>query len=153
MKILTALLFSTTTYAQVDCSHYTFPMPTNIMTAIYKEDVAQLDELIQKGADINEQQTDGNFALAVSCSHRWKNKTLQLKFIRSLLNAGANPNLVDCWGETALFKCAPKASAEVIADLVSAGSNRESKSIYGVSICDQTLNNPEPLVEKMLCSY
>lgn len=94
-----------------------------------------VDYLIEKGADVNTwlKDSDPGSALQVAVWHD------RLDIIRTLLDAGANPNLTDCDDDTPLFASQSLAAAEM---LIAAGADPDSLNFLDMTAAD-FVDDPE----------
>jgi ankyrin repeat protein len=88
---------------------------TVLFVAAKYRDVEQVNFLLGKGADVNQQGGTGETALMAVCSRRWGIWDIEKEreIIRLLLDSGADLNLLDREGGTALMKIYRKEFAEL----------------------------------------
>ena len=94
-----------------------------------------IDELINRGADLNLKDKDGNTALHLAVN------TSDSILIESLLEAGANINLKDNDGNTALHLAVIRGDSISIESLLEAGADRTISNNNGQSPLDLAYEN------------
>ncbi|MDE2794039.1 MAG: ankyrin repeat domain-containing protein [Gemmatimonadota bacterium] len=93
---------------------------------------AALNALLEAGADVNAADSDGNTPLLASMGPERREGTLADLPMR-LLALGADPNLRDSRGRSALHKAAPVEGPEVVRALLEAGADPEALTDAGLS--------------------
>lgn len=104
--------------------------------------------LVDKGADVNKPNKDGNtpLMLAVLKGHR--------KVVKILLAKDADPNLQNACGCTALMGAAAYGDAEVIQDLLDKGADPNLRSKFsGSTALDRAASNGHMDAVKTLLEY
>ncbi len=88
-----------------------------IHIASYKGDLNMTNTLLEKGADVNFQTSEGNTALHIAA---WKGK---LKIANVLLEHDADPNLQTSGGNIALYLAAQEGHLEIVNTLLDKGAD------------------------------
>jgi hypothetical protein len=99
--------------------------PRSLASAANKGKNKLVQDLIKKGAKVNEKDGDGTTPLMLAAQEGHSN------VLRSLLAAGADINLKDHDGDTAIFYAAIGGSVDVIKALLAAGGNVKAVNKYG----------------------
>lgn len=127
-----------------------------LMKAVQKKNVKMMARILEAGADINQQDNEGNTALMLAIDNEYYpavayliakkadvNKTNHQgetplmhaaetgEFVGSLLDAGADITKQDALGETALMKAALFNNAGAVADLCFKGADLEVRDLNG----------------------
>ena len=113
-------------------------MSREVARAIFKNDVAKFDSLIENGVDINSitDQEGWNFLhralLAVS-------NPPSLEMVKHLIDKGVDVNAIDCYGNTPLHYAARLKAPDLIKVLLDAGSHIDPVNFEGVTPLRETL--------------
>lgn len=101
-----------------------------IVKRLLKRYLKMINLLLDKGANPNLQNKEGNTALIIAA------KIDDLELIQDLLNRGANPNLQNKEGDTALIMAIRKNNPQVIKELLKVGANPYLKNNSGKNAFD-----------------
>ena len=112
---------------------------------------AALNALLEAGADVNAADSDGNTPLLASMGPERRGGTLADLPMR-LLALGADPNLRDGRGRSALHKAAPVEGPEVVRALLEAGADPHAPTGAGLSPLHIAAESGSPGVVDLLVS-
>ncbi|GAA4344076.1 ankyrin repeat domain-containing protein [Flaviaesturariibacter amylovorans] len=112
-----------------------------VVRAARAGDVKKLERLLARGADINEQDIDGNTPLMAALL-AWQYAAAHL-----LLARGADVALRDREGHTALMWAAYRNRPELVQQLLQAGADPNARTNSGEAVLLFALSGPYPLAE------
>ncbi|XP_028809298.1 uncharacterized protein LOC114763708 [Denticeps clupeoides] len=151
-----------------------------LLSAVWKGDAEALSQFIRKESpkNVNKPNKDGWIPLhnAAYCGHLECLKVLlhaypdtinrrtnrnqtpiilavarkHLSIVKYLLMKGADPNISNNVGETALYKACEKSAEEVVEVLLSCGANVSRSSIQGVTPLHEAVKNHNVAISKLL---
>lgn len=107
-------------------------------------EVAQLQQLLKSGADVNTRQSDGSTALHLAVLRD------QQEAVTALLNAGADPVLLNRNGISPLFLAVQNGNAEIVSSLLKAGADPNTLSETGETILMTAAYTGKPEVVSLL---
>ena len=121
-------------------------MNAELLEAAEQGDVKLASRLLDRGADIEAKDEDGETAL-IKAARSSKTNVVSLLLVR-----GADIEAEDKYGYTALIKAARKAKTEVISLLLARGADIEARNKYGSTALKLAIKNNNFEVAKLLIS-
>ncbi|XP_059921499.1 ankyrin repeat domain-containing protein 34A [Gadus macrocephalus] len=112
-----------------------------LLKAVFQGKLRLTRLLIEGGAYINEGNERGETPISAACIASYDNPQTRNKMVRYLLEKGADPNIADKSGRTALMHaCAEQAGQEVVSLLLDNGADPSLKDYSGSSALVHAIN-------------
>ncbi|KAM6910315.1 ankyrin repeat domain-containing protein 34A [Xenentodon cancila] len=112
-----------------------------LLKAVFQGKLRLARLLLEGGAYINEGNERGETPISAACLATYDDSQTQQKMIRYLLEKGADPNIPDKSGRTALMHaCAEQAGKEVVSLLLENGADPSLKDYSGSSALVHAIN-------------
>ncbi|KAM6967669.1 ankyrin repeat domain-containing protein 34A [Aplochiton taeniatus] len=112
-----------------------------LLTAVFQGKLRLTRLLLEGGAYINEGNQRGETPIAAACLASYDDAHSRHKMVRYLLEKGADPNIPDKTGRTALMHaCAERAGKEVVSLLLENGADPSLKDYAGSSALVHAIN-------------
>uniref|UniRef100_A0A3B3SRL2 Ankyrin repeat domain 34A n=1 Tax=Paramormyrops kingsleyae TaxID=1676925 RepID=A0A3B3SRL2_9TELE len=116
-------------------------MGNALLKAVFQGKLRLTRLLVEGGAYINEGNERGETPVVAACLASYEDPQSRHKMVRYLLEKGADPNIPDKTGRTALMHaCAEQAGKEVVALLLEYGADPSLKDYSGSSALVHAIN-------------
>src|SRR5216683_1405726 len=116
----------------------------NMITAAYQGDVKAAIAQLDKGADVNARDCDGDTALMLAAERG------HIELVKVLLKNGADVNAANLNGETALMRAAYRGHVDVVKELLAYGADANARNAFGNTAATLAAHNGHSKVESML---